>query len=81
MTEHENVIKGPFPHKERSAAQSVLDAASSIGLMETIVIGLTANNDVYLAATNADPRDLLYLLEKVRFQILKSDDGEDGETE
>lgn len=72
----DNVIAGPFPTKDKTTAQTILDAANGMGLQETLVLGWTSDNEIYFATTTTEVAEILHLLEKVKFEILKSDDGE-----
>lgn len=72
----DNVIEGPFKRAERSVSQTILDAANGMGLQETLVLGWTSDNEIYFATTTTEVANILHLLEKVKFEILKADDGE-----
>lgn len=72
----DNVITGPFKQTEKTHAQTILDAANGMGLQETLVLGWTADNEIYFATTTTEVSEILHLLEKVKFEILKTDDGE-----
>lgn len=76
MTDTDNVVKGPFPQKDKTVTQSILDAASGMGLEQVIVLGWTKTGEVYFATTTHEVAEILYLLCKVKHEVLKADDGE-----
>lgn len=77
----DNVIKGIFAEKEKTAVQAILDAASNSDLDEVIIFGWTKNQSLYFSTTTCDASLLVYMCERIKAEVLKESQGEEDVSE
>ena len=65
------VIQQNWPTRLDLPAQRVIDAATKAGLKDVIIIGYDADGDEYFASSIADGGSVLWLLERMKLQLLK----------
>ena len=66
-----NVIKGNFFTRNGIEPDKVLDAAKG-KLSEVLVIGYEGDG-IYFASSTSDTSELLFLLEKFKFKVMRGD--------
>lgn len=61
-------------------AERIINALNEANLEHVVIVGYDAAGDEYFASTYADGSDVLWLLERARFKLLRIIDEYDGES-
>ena len=59
-----------------TSPDSVIDAASSAGLTEVVIVGFTEAGELYFASSKADAGDVIWHLEMAKFRLLQVCEGD-----
>lgn len=61
--------------------ERVLEAAKEANLKTVVVMGITEDNSEYFASSTGDSLPILFLAERLKYEIVSGNWAEDGEEE
>ena len=68
------VVPGRFITTNNSSPDQVLEGASEYGLERVVIVGFDKEGEFYFASSQADSGDVLYLLERAKWELMKMED-------
>lgn len=68
------VVRGGFITSQNSRPDGVLEGAAEYGLTEVVIVGFDKDGDFYFASSQANSGDVIYLLERAKYNLLKTED-------
>lgn len=69
-----DVVEANFITSLPIPADRVIDASAGWGLKEVVIIGYDADGELRFMSSMADTGDILYWLEKAKWQLFKMED-------
>ena len=72
----DNVVYAPFVTRLDIPAERVIEKAGLAGLTNVVIMGYDADGDEYFASSYASGPDVLWLLERLKLQLLTMGDDE-----
>lgn len=76
-----DVVPGRFITTQNTSPDRALEGAAEFGLEEVVIVGFKPDGEFFFASSQADSGDVLYLLERAKYELLKMEDriAEDGD--
>lgn len=69
------VVPGHFITTQKSSPDSAIEGAAEYGLESVVIIGFDKDGDFYFASSEADSGQVLYFLERARWELMKIEDA------
>lgn len=69
-----DVVRGPFITTENTSPDRALEGAAEYGLASVVIVGFKTDGDFYFASSQADSGEVLYFLERARWELMKMED-------
>lgn len=69
-----DVIDGRFITTHKLSPDRMMERAAEYGLEDVVIIGQKPDGEMFFAASYSDSRDIIYWLEKAKYELLKMED-------
>lgn len=68
------VVAGRFITTQDTSPDRALEGAADYGLDSVVIVGFKADGDFFFASSQADSGEVLYFLERAKWELMKMED-------